>query len=271
MPYFNAADGTQLSYESYGDGPPVLFCNSVMLSTNMWEYQIPALVEHGYRCVLLDWRGHGRSDRPSGGYDVETLAADVATLAERLDLRDVRLVGHSMGAAVAVRFLAEHAAGRVRNLTLVSPMLPFLRQAEDNPEGIPEALFDAAMAAIRADRTRWLSDQQQVFFASQLRPVSPYLVDWTRRDCESTSMYAVLRLQHHVFHDDNRRFVQAVEIPTLIVHGTADFSAPVEVTGRRTAKAIPHAVYKEYPDAGHGIYASHHEELNADLLGFFGR
>jgi pimeloyl-ACP methyl ester carboxylesterase len=268
MPDFHAADGTRLSYESYGEGPPVLFCNSVMLSTNMWEYQIPYLVDHGYRCVLLDWRGHGRSDRPAVGYDIQTLADDVAVLVNLLDLCDIRLVGHSMGAAVSVRYLNTAGGSRVRNLTLLSPMLPYLKQTSDNPDGVPEALFAAGMAALRTDRTRWLADQQQAFFASHLRPISPCLIDWTRRDCESASMYAVIALQHQVFHQDNRTFVDAVDVPTLIIHGAADFSAPVEITGRRTALAIPHAAYREFPDAGHGIYASHHAAVNDELLGF---
>ena len=101
MPFIVAADGTQLAYESYGQGEPVLFCNGVMLSTSMWDYQVPFLVDRGYRCVLHDWRGHGRSDRPSSGYDMATLAADLDTLIEELDLHNVRLVGHSGGAAVA--------------------------------------------------------------------------------------------------------------------------------------------------------------------------
>ncbi len=267
MLYIHAADGTQLSYESYGAGTPVLFCNSVMLSTGMWDHQIPLLVDHGYRCVLLDWRGHGRSDRPSTGYDIQTLAGDVSMLVELLDLRDIRLVGHSMGAAVASRYLHQHRRSRVHSLTLISP---FLKQTPDNAEGLPEALFDASMAAFRTDRSRWLADQQQVFFASHLTPVSPDLIDRTRRDCESAAMCAVIALQHQVFHEDNRSFVEAIEVPTLILHGAADFSAPVEITGRRTAKAIPRATYLEYADAGHGIYASHHAAINDELVKFFG-
>jgi non-heme chloroperoxidase len=268
MPFFRATDNTQLSYESYGDGPPVLFCNSVMLSTDMWEYQVPYLVDHGYRCVLLDWRGHGRSDRPPTGYDLQTLASDVADLVNELDLCDLRVVGHSMGAAVAVRYLQTGDGSRVRNLTLLSPMLPFLKQTEDNPDGVPEELFDAAITALRTDRTRWLSDQQQMFFASHLNRVSPGLIEWTRRDCESASMYAVIALQQQVFHEDNRPFVDTITVPTLIIHGAADFSAPIDITGRRTAKAIPHAHYCEYSDAGHGMYASHHDAINEELLRF---
>jgi non-heme chloroperoxidase len=236
MPFIVAADGTELAYESYGQGDPVLFCNGVMLSTSMWDYQVPFLVDRGYRCVL----------------------------------HDVRLAGHSGGAAVAARYLAEHASKRVHNLTLLSPMLPFLKRTPDNPGGLPEDLFDGLMSALRTDRTRWLADQQQLFFASHLKQVSPNLIDWTRRDCEAASMYAVLALQRHVFHDDNRRFVDEIDVPTLVMHGAADFSAPVEVCGRPTAAAIAHSKYVELPDAGHGMYASHYESVNDELLRFFG-
>lgn len=269
MPFIATADGTQLAYESYGDGEPVVFCNGVMLSTNMWDYQVPFLVDHGYRCVLHDWRGHGRSDRPSSGYDIATLATDLHALIDELDLHNIRLVGHSGGAAVAVRYLAEHGRARVHNLTLLSPMLPFLKQTSDNPDGLPVELFDGLTSALRADRTRWLADQQQLFFASHLKPVSPNLIDWTRRDCESASMYAVIALQRHVFHGDNRRFINEIDVPTLVMHGASDFSAPVEICGRPTAGAIALSKYIEFPDAGHGMYASHHEAVNTELVRFF--
>jgi non-heme chloroperoxidase len=268
LPTFITHDGTQLSYESYGEGPVVVFCNSVMLRTDMWDYQVASLVQQGYRCVLHDWRGHGRSDRPSNGYDYDTLAQDVDALVETLGIDEFFLIGHSMGAAVAVRYLVRNGRGRVRKLVLISPMLPFLKQTPDNPGGIPVEIFEHSESLLRHDRSRWLADQQQVFFASHLRAVSPAMIDWARRDCESASMYSVLTLQHHIFHEDHRSMVDGVDVHTLVVHGTADFSAPVEVCGRPTAEAIPHAVYREYPDAGHGIYASHHNEINADLLVF---
>ncbi len=269
MPFFDAADRTRLAYEDYGSGSPIVFASSAMLSTDMWEYQIPFFLEQGYRCIAMDWRGHGRSDRPSTGYDFDTLTDDLGSLISHLDLRDITLVGHSMGAAVAARLASQQGeGGRVRRVALISGMVPFLKLTEDNP-GIPEAAFDALLAAIRADRLKWLSDQAQVFFATHLgAAVSPYLVNWTINQCAATAPYAVHSLQRAVFHTDHRAALQALTLPTLIVHGAADFSAPVEVTGRRTAEMVRHSQYKEYPDAGHGIFASHHDELNADLLEF---
>jgi len=114
-----------------------------------------------------------------------------------------------------------------------------------------------------------LSDQAQVFFATNLSAaVSPYLVDWMIRECEATAPYAVLSLQRETFHTDHRAALAAITTPTLVVHGAADFSAPVEVTGRRTADLLPHATYEEYATAGHGIFASHRDRLNRDLLDF---
>jgi pimeloyl-ACP methyl ester carboxylesterase len=263
------ADGTELAYEEYGTGAPILFAGSVMLSADMWEYQIPYFVEQGYRCVTLDWRGHGRSDRPSTGYDYATIAADLAALIEHLDLRDLTVVGHSMGGAGAAELIARHGSERIGRVAFISAMMPFLKQTADNPVGIPEALFDAAYRALRTDRIKWLSDQAQVFFATHLgRAVSPYLVQHTIDECAATAPYAVLAYQRAVFHTDHRAALAAVSIPALVVHGAADFSAPIDVTGRRSAELLPHAQYREYPDAGHGVYASHHEQLNDDLLEF---
>ena len=269
MPFFETAERTRLAYEDYGSGSPIVFAGSCMLSTDMWEYQIPYFVGQGYRCIAMDWRGHGRSDRPSRGYDYDTIADDLATLIDHLDLQDVTLVGHSMGGAVVAHYIARHGESRIARIALVSALLPFLKQTSDNPVGVPEAAFEAMDEAIRSDRPRWLSDQAQVFFATNLSAtVSPYLVDWMIRECEATAPYAVLSLQREIFHTDHRAALAGITTPTLVVHGAADFSAPVEVTGRRTAELVPHATYEEYATAGHGIFASHRDQLNRDLLDF---
>ena len=270
--FFETSDGTRLAYEDYGQGEPIVFVASAMLSADMWEYQIPFFAERGYRCIALDRRGHGRSDRPSTGYDVETGADDLAALIEHLGLDGVTLVGHSMGGAEAAAYLARHGEAKVRRAAFVSAMLPFLKATEDNPEGIPEVLFDAMIAQIRRDRPKWLSQQAQVFFATHLagdvNDVSPAQVDATLRQCMDTSFWAVLQCQRALFHYDHREALARITVPTLVVHGAADFSAPIDVTGRRTARLIPGAVYKEYPTAGHGLFASHQGQLNDDLLEF---
>ncbi|REK85577.1 alpha/beta hydrolase [Streptomyces inhibens] len=267
--FFETHDGTRLFYEDYGQGETIVFVASAMLNTDMWEYQIPFFAERGFRCVAFDRRGHGRSDRPSAGYDVDSTADDLAALLAHLDLRDVTLVGHSLGGAEIARYLARHGSERVTRAVFIAAMLPFLKQTDDNPHGLPEAAMAASMAQMRADRPKWLARQAQAFFATHLgNEVSPALIDHTMAQCLSASPWATLQAQREVLHTDHRAGLREIGIPTLVVHGAADFSAPVEVTGRRTAELIPGTTYKEYPTAGHGIYASHHAQLNADLLEF---
>ncbi|MFI9049517.1 alpha/beta fold hydrolase [Streptomyces sp. NPDC053427] len=267
--FFETHDGTRLAYEDYGHGEPIVFVSSAMLNTEMWEYQLPFFAERGFRCVAYDRRGHGRSDRPSTGYDIDSTADDLAALLEHLDLRGVTLVGHSLGGAEAARYLARHGSGRVARAVFVSAMLPFLMRTEDNPQGLPEAAVAASMARMRADRPKWLDRQKEAFFATHLgNDVSPALVEHTMAQCLSASPWATLQAQQAALSTDSRAGLREIDIPTLVVHGAADFSAPVDVTGRRTAELIPGTTYKEYPTAGHGIYASHHAQLNADLLAF---
>ncbi|WP_225849049.1 alpha/beta fold hydrolase [Streptomyces sp. HPF1205] len=267
--FFETHDGTRLAYEDYGTGTPVVFIAGAMLNTDMWEYQIPFFAERGYRCVALDRRGHGRSDRPSTGYDIDTTAADLAALLDHLDLRDATLVGHSTGGAEAARYLARHGDERVARVVFLSAILPFMKLTDDNPAGIPEELAEHLFHSIRTDRGKWMARQTQAYFATHLgNDVSPEQADATYRQCMSTSPWATLKMQQACFHADNREALRRITVPALVVHGAADFSAPVDVTGRRTAELLPHCAYREYPTGGHGLYVSHAEQLNNDILDF---
>jgi non-heme chloroperoxidase len=272
MPFFTGSDGTQLAYEDHGTGRPLVLLAGWTLASDMWEYQVPFLLEAGYRCVLLDRRGHGRSDRPSGGYEMDTLADDVAALVEHLDLRDVTLIGHSMGAAESVRYLARHGEDRVAAVAVVAGGLPYLERTEDNPEGVPLEASEATVAQLRRDRPKWFADRAQGYFATHLfNDVSPALVEDGVRQCLRASPFATVQLWRALFGADNRAGLRAITVPTLVVHGSADQSAPVEMTGRRTAALVPGAVYREYPTAGHGLYVTHRDQLNADLLELLAR
>lgn len=270
MPYFeNPTDGTRLAYEDYGTGAPIVFVSSWVLNADMWEYQLPFLLDQGFRCIMLDRRGHGRSDRPSSGYDIDTRADDLAALIEHLDLTDITLVAHSAGGGEAVRYLARHGQDRVARLALLASTLPYLRLTADNPEGLPEALNEADIAQLRTDRPKWFADRAQGYFATHMgNEVSLAMVDNEIRRCLSASPYATVAVRRELFNTDHRADVTAITVPTLIVHGNADQSVPIDVSSRRTAKLIPGCAYKEYPTAGHAIYATHAGQFNADLFDF---
>ncbi|MBL1073179.1 alpha/beta hydrolase [Nocardia sp. 2] len=269
MSTFRTNDGTTLAYEDYGTGAPMVFVAGWSLNADMWEYQVAFFLDQGFRCVLLDRRGHGRSDRPSTGYDIDTRADDLAALLDHLDLRDVTLVAHSAGGGEAVRYLTRHGSDRITRIALLAPAIPFLCQTEDNPVGVPLYLLEASLAQLNTDSAKWFADRAQGYFATHLGTgVSPAAIDLEMRRCLSASPYAIRVLQRELFTTDHRADCAALKIPVLLLHGIPDQSIPIDVASRQLITLVPHAVYKEYPDAGHGLYLSHAAQVNADILEF---
>ncbi|MBU3060280.1 alpha/beta hydrolase [Nocardia sp. NEAU-G5] len=270
MPTFQTpTDGTTLAYEDYGTGTPIVFVSGWSLPCDQWERQVPFFLDNGYRCVLLDRRGHGRSDRPSSGYDTDTRADDLAGLIEHLDLRDAILVSHSGGGAEVVRYLTRHGADRVTRIALLAATLPFLRQTEDNPIGIPDELIEATVNDLKTDRARWFSDLSQGYYATHLGTrVSPATIENEIRRCLSTSIVATIEVQRATAYTDSRAELAELTVPMLLLHGVQDQSIPIDLSSRRTVDIAPNAVLKEYIDAGHGLYQSHYAQVNADLLEF---
>lgn len=269
MPNFRTTDGTTLAYQDYGTGAPIVFVAGWSLYSDMWEYQLPYFVERGYRCILVDRRGHGRSDWSPAGYDIDTRADDLGALVEHLDLREVTLVAHSAGGGEVVRYLSRHGQDRVSRIALLAPAIPFMCRTADNPVGVPIEFLDASNAELRADRPKWFADRLEGYFATQLgvRVSRPVMEEEMRR-CLSASPYAIDLMQRELFTSDHRADVAAVTVPMLLLHGIPDESIPIDVSSRQAMKLAPHAVLKEYPDAGHGLYISHAAQVNADILEF---
>ncbi|MEV5648937.1 alpha/beta hydrolase [Nocardia sp. NPDC052254] len=269
MPNFLTTDRTSLAYEVYGTGAPIVFLAGWSLNTDMWEHQVPYFVERGHRCILLDRRGHGRSDRPADGYDNDTRADDVAALLEHLDVRDAVLVGHSGGGAEAIHYLARHGQDRIRRLVLVAAAAPKLSWSEDHPAGVPRALLDASIAALRADRATWTADRAQGYFATHLgNDVSPALIEQEVRRTLSTAPWAATTMQRAITESDLRPDLAEITIPVLLLHGLADQSIPIEPSSRVAVQLLKDGVLKEYPTAGHGLYVTHAAELNTDIAEF---
>lgn len=265
--FIEAADGTRLHYEDWGSGPPVVFVAPWALDSGWWEYQIAALMGQGMRCVAFDRRGHGRSDSTSRGLDFDTLADDLAAVMAYLDLHDVTLVGHSMGCAEIVRYVTRHHAARVKRIALVATITPFLLKTADNPSGFDPAAIDRGRAALAKDRPHQIAINTDAFFGAPKNPVSQEIKDWwVRMMVDGCSLMTMLELHRVFISTDFRAELPQIKVPTLLIHGEADASAPLELTSRRTVALIPHCELKVYENAAHGLPFTHAERLTADLL-----
>lgn len=270
MPYIHTRDDTQLFYIDAGRGACVVFVASAWFDSRMWEIQIPYFVRHGCRCVAYDRRGHGRSDAPWHGYDYETLADDLAALLSHLDLQDVTLVAHSAGAGELVRYLARHGSERVNGMAIVSGTTPFPMRTPDNSDAIDRALMETDMAARTRDRPKWFADHADGFFGVGLPgiQVSGEFAQFMIRQLLDCSAHATAAFFLTSFTTDLRDSLRAVDVPTLIVHGDHDEQAPIEICGRKTAQLVADATLHVYENAAHGLFVTHADQLNGDLLAF---
>jgi pimeloyl-ACP methyl ester carboxylesterase len=236
----------------------------------MWEFQIPYLADRGFRCVAYDRRGHGRSDWSWDGYDYDTLADDLGTLLDHLDLRDVTLVSHSAGCGEVVRYLVRHGSARVAKIAIVSGTAPAPMKRSDNPEGIDLALVERDLAARTADRPKWFAANAAGFFGAGLPgiQVSAEFTEFVIRQCLDCSARASVRFFLTGFTADLRDDLGAIDVPALIVHGDHDIQAPLELCGRKTAQLVRRSRLRVYENAAHGLFVTHADRLNADLLEF---
>jgi non-heme chloroperoxidase len=257
-----AKDGTKLFYQESGAGDPVVFVHGWSLNSDAWRAQFAGLGAAGLRCVAYDRRGHGRSDAPDGGYDYDTLSDDLTTLLDRLDLTRVTLVAHSMGSGEAVRYLTR-GGKRVARVVLLAPTTPYLLQAADNP-GLPMAALDKLRAALAADYAGYIRANAR---SGLLADTPQSVVDWAIGLSLQCSPKAAIALTHTYSETDFRQEITRVAVPTLILQGDAD-TLPVDLSGRRTAALIKGSVLKIYPGAPHGIFVTHAEGVNADVLAF---
>jgi non-heme chloroperoxidase len=270
MPFVRTQDDSSLFYRDWGEGEPVVFCAAWALSSVAWQYQMISVVDSGRRAVAYDRRGHGRSDDPGRGYDYDTLAEDLASLLDRLDLRNVTLVAHSMGSGEAVRYLTRHGEDRIARLVLLAPTTPFVLRTPDNESGVEAQLFAARREEWRDDFARWVSENEAPYFGDGLPgcDVSPLLRDWTKADMLATTLQAAIEFQRSAIETDFREELGALSLPTLVIQGDADASAPLALTGVRTAELIPNSRLLVYENAPHGLYLTHRGRVNRDLLTF---
>jgi pimeloyl-ACP methyl ester carboxylesterase len=215
MPFVETADHTNLYYTDWGAGPAVVLIHGWPMNVEMWEHQIPALVAQGLRCIAYDRRGFGRSSHPEDGYDYDTFADDLATLLDALDLRDVTLVGYSMGGGEVARYLARHGVERAARAALVGAITPFLLRTADNPGGIDPQFYDDAIAALAHDRAAFLADAiPPVVFGDGLGgcAVSPDVLRWVLGLCLQASPHATIACVRAFSQTDFRDDLRAVTV-----------------------------------------------------------
>lgn len=259
-----ADDGTHVFYKDWGSGRPIVLVHGWALQSDFWEYLMMGLVGEGLRTVVYDRRGHGRSGDPGTRFDYDRLADDLASVIRTLDLRDITLVGHSMGGGEVIRYLSRHGAARVARAVLIAPTAPLIVKAPDYPEGVDKAGLDGLRAALLKDRAKWVGDNSAGFWAGG---ASPELMEWGQRMPLQCSLKTMVEATHVMSETDFRAELRRIRVPTLVVHGTADRSIPIEF-GRRAVALLPQGRIEEYEGAPHGLPVTHGERLVKDLVAF---
>jgi non-heme chloroperoxidase len=272
MSTITTQDGTQIYYKDWGTGQPVVFSHGWPLSADSWEAQMLFLAANGYRCIAHDRRGHGRSSQPWNGNEMDTFADDLAELIETLALKDVVLIGFSMGGGEVARYIGRrHGTKRVAKAALIAAVPPLMLKTAANPGGLPMETFDEIRQGAMADRSQLYKDIASGPFFGANRPgakVSQGMVDsfWLQgmRAGHKNTFDCIKAFSETDFTEDLKQF----DVPTLIIHGDDDQIVPIGAAALSSAKLVRNATLKIYPGAPHGLADTHKDQLNADLLAF---
>lgn len=268
--HIEAANGHSIHVKDMGTGDPVILIHGWPLTGDMWEYQTLALLEAGFRVITYDRRGFGQSAHPADGYTYDTFAADLAAVIEHVGAPKVALVGFSMGGGEVARYLGRYGAERVSRVALISSVVPYLLKDPTNPDGVDAEALDDMRKQVRADRFAFLQSFAKTFYGVGLvsQPVSSALLDWTFALAIMASPKATIDCIEAFGRTDFRPDLAAFTVPTLIVHGTADATVPIDPTARAAAAAIRGAELVEYEGEPHGLFATAPARLNQDLITF---
>ncbi len=270
MPYVKTKDSTDIYVKDWGSGRPVVLLHGWPLNADSWDDHALALANAGYRVIAYDRRGFGRSGQPWDGYDYDTLSDDLADVLEATGASDATIVGFSMGGGEVARYMSRHGGRGVVKAGLISSIVPFVLQTDDNPDGVPPDMIEQIKAGILKDRPNFFATFFQQFYGVGLitSPVSQELLDWTMMMALHAGLKPTLACVDAFARTDFRSELSAFRVPTLIVHGTSDKTVPIDPTGRAAAAGIAQGELIEYDGAPHGLTATHEDRLTADLLAF---
>lgn len=270
MAFINGTNGTNLFYKDWGTGQPVVFVHGWCINCDSWEYIMQDMTDRGFRCIAYDQRGCGRSDQASDGYDYSTLADDLSALIEHLDLKDVVLVGHSMGCGVITRYLADYGDIRVKKAVLLGTTTPYLIKAEDNPNGFDESFLNDILNFMKNDRPGYVRSLADPFFGfpNPVNPVSADMVDWAVALTLQASLKAAVELQKTIVLTDQRDELGKIDIPVLILHGDKDIGLPLHISATPTHNLLANSKLKILKDQPHGMYISAPALLTSEITQF---
>ena len=249
---------------------PIVLIHGWPLSLQSWEYQIPKIVDAGFRCIAYDRKGFGKSCATWNGYDYDALAEDLHALIDELQLKNVVLVGFSMGGGEVVRYIANYGNKNISKVALISSIIPLVKQTVDNENGVPQKNLDEIVHQLQTNRLEFLDGFHKGFYNYGLlkKSVSKEQLDFDFSVSSHASPVATLKAALSWMDTDFRKECQMINVPTLIIHGKEDQTVPIKTAGDQASKLIPHATYIVYEDAPHGLNITHKEQLNMDLVEF---
>jgi pimeloyl-ACP methyl ester carboxylesterase len=277
MPYVkvgkeNSSD-IELYYEDHGSGDPVVLIHGYPLSGASWEKQLPVLLAAGHRVITYDRRGFGKSSQPTAGYNYDTFAEDLHKVVTHLKLRNFALVGFSMGGGEVARYIGKHGSKEVSKAVFVSSVPPFLLKTADNPEGVEGSIFEGIQKAVAADRYAFFTDFFKNFYNTDLllgKRISEQAVQASWNVAANASATASLACVPN-WHEDFRKDLARIDVPTLVIHGDTDRIVPIGASGQRTAKLVPGARLVVIKDGPHAVNWTHVDEVNPELVNFLGK
>ena len=261
-----------LYYEDHGTGKPIVLIHGYPLSGASWEKQTAVLLAAGYRVITYDRRGFGKSSQPTTGYNYDTFAEDLHKLVTQLELRDFALAGFSMGGGEVARYIGKYGSKGVSKAVFISSVPPFLLKTPDNAEGVDGSVFEGIQKAIAADRYGFFTEFFKNFYNTDLllgKRVSEQAVQASWSIAAGASAAASLTCVP-TWHEDFRKDLTRVDVPTLVIHGDADRIVPISAAGQRTAKLVKGARISVVKDGPHCITWTHADEVNRELVNFLG-
>ena len=264
-------DGTEIYYKDWGKGQPIVFSHGWPLSADDWDNQMMFFLQHGFRVIAHDRRGHGRSSQSDGGHDMDHYADDLAALTSHLDLKQAVHIGHSTGGGEVVRYLARHGESRVAKAVIISAVPPLMVKTANNPGGLPKEVFDGFQAQTAANRSQFYYDLAAGPFYGYNRPGAKpsqgVIWNWWRQGMmggAKAHFDGIVAFSQTDFTEDLKK----ITVPVLVMHGEDDQIVPFADAGPLSAKLLKNATTRFYPGFPHGMPTTNADQINSDLLAF---